>query len=62
MLQTNRDGRDDISDRMDEFARELTKLSRRYRIGLEGAVAYSMEYEDLAFGYEVNDDSQLIRA
>lgn len=52
----------ELSHKMEDFALALTELSHEYGIGIEGAMLYQMEPDDIAFGYTVDNDSRLIRA
>ena len=45
----------------DIFADELTELCRKHQIGVEGAIAYAANAEDLAFRYRCEDSGELIR-
>lgn len=44
-----------------EFMHELSELSRRYNLAIEGGVVYIMEKSDYFFDYAIDERSNLIR-
>lgn len=49
------------SSNWDGFAAALSDLTKAYRIGIEGAVAYETQGDDHLFGYTITTDGAVIR-
>ena len=52
---------DEAVTKWDEFAVELSELSSKFGIGLQGATAYRMEADDFLFSFHIGDDGAVAR-
>lgn len=43
------------------FLKELSDLSRKYRLGIERGCVYIMEDDDMAHDYALTEESDLVR-